>query len=112
MKKKPVSPLTALPPAAGPAPQAPTDTPQYGHFGYLTGHGEAAPEPPAVHDEMFKLHPNLVPQVGHVEQNQDVEAVQESRDGSEADIRASYALDDSRYAGGDVYDLKDEQTTL
>ena len=100
-----------LPLAAEPARQAQAGTPHYGHFGYLTGHGEAAPAPPTAHDGMAKLRPNLVPQRGHVVQNQDIEAVQEAHNGTEVAMRASYALDDPRYAGGDVYDLKDEQAT-
>ena len=111
MKKKPATPAAAPPRAAKPAHQAPTDTPEYGHFGYATGHGEGPPAPPTVHDEMAKLRPNRVPQRGHVTQNQDVAAVQAAHNGTEAAMRASYARDDPRYAGGDLYDLSDEQTT-
>ena len=52
--------------------------------------------------------PNL--QRGHVEQNQHPEAIAAAEGGSDAEERAAYALDDPRYAGGDVFDLKDEQT--
>ena len=31
---------------------------------------------------------------------------------TEAQRRAAYAVDDPRYAGGDIYDLKNEQTSL
>ncbi len=49
-------------------------------------------------------------QRGHVEQNQAVAAVQASADGTPGEQKAAYALDDPRMAGGDVFDLKDEQT--
>ena len=49
-------------------------------------------------------------QRGHVEQNQHSEAIAAAEGGSDAEERAAYALDDLRYAGGDVFDLKDEQT--
>ena len=54
--------------------------------------------------------PNL--QRGHVEQNQHPEAIAAAEGGSAAEERAAYALDDPRYAGGDVFDLKDQQTGL
>ncbi|MDO7887745.1 hypothetical protein [Hymenobacter cheonanensis] len=51
-------------------------------------------------------------QVGHVEQNQATAAIIAAH-GADDDVeRAAYALDDPRYAGGDVYDLKNEQTSL
>jgi hypothetical protein len=51
-------------------------------------------------------------QRGHVEQNQDTAAI-EAAQGKDEDVeRAAYAADDPRYAGGDVYDLKNEQTSL
>lgn len=40
------------------------------------------------------------------------EAIAAAEGGSDAEERAAYALDDPRYAGGDVFDLKDEQTGL
>ena len=37
----------------------------------------------------------------------------EAAQGKDEDVeRAAYAADDPRYAGGDVYDLKNEQTSL
>ena len=54
--------------------------------------------------------PNL--QRGHVEQNQHPEATAVAQGGDDAEEHAAYALGDPRYAGGDVYDLKDEQTSL
>ncbi|MBO3272194.1 hypothetical protein [Hymenobacter defluvii] len=49
-------------------------------------------------------------QRGHVEMNQNVAAVQAAQDGTPAEQKAAYALDDPRMAGGDVFDLRDEQT--
>lgn len=112
MKTKATATLPIPLPAAEPARQAQAGTPHYGHFGYPAGHGEAPPEPPTAHDEMVALRPNLGPQRGYAEQNQNIEAVQEAHNGTEAAMRTSYALDDPRYAGGNVYDLKNEQTTL
>ena len=51
-------------------------------------------------------------QRGHVAQNQHPEAIIAAEGGSAAEERAAYALDDPRYAGGDIFDLKDEQTGL
>ena len=51
-------------------------------------------------------------QRGHVEQNQNTAAISAAHGGDDAEERAAYALDDPRYAGGDAYDLKDEQASL
>lgn len=47
-----------------------------------------------------------------VEQNQDTAAIIAAHGGGDAEERAAYALDDPRYAGGDVYDLKNQPNSL
>lgn len=112
MTERPPSPPATLATRPEPALQAHEGTPRYGNFGHPPGPGEPPRDPPAVHDEMRKLPPNPEPQLGHVEQNQNLDAVRAAHNGTEAEMRASYALDDSRYAGGDAYNLREAQTDL
>lgn len=104
-------PQTPPPPSAV-VLKAHEGTPRYGTYGHPGRGGEPAAAPPAPEDEMFRLPPDPSPQRGHVEQNQHPEAVRAAHNGTEAAMRASYALDDPRYAGGaPPYDLAHEQTT-
>ena len=49
-------------------------------------------------------------QRGHADQNQATDAVLAAQGKDEDVERAAFAEDDPRYAGGDKFDLKDEQT--
>ena len=118
-----------------PAEAAHAGTPHYGDFGH-----PADPNAPRVYHEstydgsndnpdefsafrgkhaaqtehycMTEAQADPAKQRGHVEQNQDTAAI-EAAHGQDDDVeRAAYAADDPRYAGGDVYDLKNEQTSL
>ena len=108
MRNLPTSP----PAAAAVVLKAHEGTPRYGDYGHPGSGGEPAAASPLPEDEMFQLPPDPSPQRGHAEQNQNPAAVRAAHNGTEAAMRASYALDDPRYAGGDPYDLAHEQTTL
>ncbi len=92
-------------------------TPQYGDFGKPTGPAPTADKPEgrsgandnpdefsAIRDEKeAKAHPDkLEDQPGHVMQNQDPQGVaQAEASGADTDeLRAAWAKDDPRYAGG------------
>lgn len=122
-----------LPPADDQAAEAHQGTPHYGDFGHPAdpnlpreaAHNDGANDNP---DEFCEFRgknaaatehycmPEVVAdpahQRGHVEQNQNPAAVRAAADGTPGEQKAAYALDDPRMAGGDVYDLNDQQTGL
>jgi hypothetical protein len=75
-------------PGSEPATKPHAGTPHYGAFGNETD-APTTPDPA-----------------------RDAAAALIAEGGSEAKLRAAYATEDSRYAGGDVFDLKNEQTDL
>lgn len=75
-------------PASEPATQAHAGTPHFGTFGHETP--EQAPPDPA----------------------RAAAAALIAEGGPEIKLHAAYAVEDSRYAGGDVFDLQNEQTGL
>lgn len=110
-------------------------TPQYGDFGhpaaagaprhYLASTNEGSNDNPDEFSEFRGKHAAATEhycmteaiadprqQRGHIEQNQAIEAVRAAEGGTPGEQKAAYALDDPRYAGGDVFDLEDEQTSL
>ncbi len=116
------SPDSQPTPAEQPADAAHAGTPHYGTFGdpanvpvtpehhpnrpYVGGYMD----PEGTHGgcETGPYDPSQ--QRGHAEQNQATAAI-EAAQGKDEDVeRAAYAADDPRYAGGDVYDLQNEQT--
>ncbi|MBD2721073.1 hypothetical protein [Hymenobacter armeniacus] len=74
---------------AEPAIKAHAGTPRYGTF----GRPAEAPAPPP--DPAREAAAALI-----------------AEGGPEAQLHAAYAVEDSRYAGGDVFDLQNEQTGL
>jgi hypothetical protein len=107
-----------------PADSAPAGTPHYGTFGdpanvpatpehhpnrpYVGGYMD----PKGTHGGCITGPYDPSQQRGHADQNQAPEAVLAAQGQDEDVERAAYALDDPRYAGGDVYDPKNEQTSL
>jgi hypothetical protein len=57
---------------------------------------------------MTEAQADSAKQVGRVQQNQNTAAILAAH-GADDEERAAYALDDPRYAGGDVYDPKANQ---
>jgi len=115
-----------------PADEAHAGTPQYGDFGhpadpaaprtYRENAYDGSNDNPdefsafrskhAAHTEhycMTDAQADPAKQRGHAEQNQATAAI-EAAQGKDEDVER--AADDPRYAGGDVYDLKNEQTSL
>ena len=74
--------------------------PDYGHFGKTPASSPEGPPPAA---GPLGVHQNLDTAGVITAQQNDV---------TEAQLRASYAHDDPRYAGGDAFDLQNEQTGL
>ena len=75
--------------ASEPATHAHTGTPHYATFGHETD-TPAETTPP----------------------DRDAAAALIAEGGPESKLHAAYAAEDPRYAGGDVFDLKNEQTDL
>ena len=109
-----------------PATEAHAGTPHYGEFGHpvAAAHPAAAVptarrvyvggyvDPAGEHGGCPAPETDPTQQRGHADQNQDTAAIMAAHGKDEAVERAAFALDDPRYAGGDVYDLDDEQTSL
>ncbi|WP_324671566.1 hypothetical protein [Hymenobacter sp. GOD-10R] len=107
------------------------DTPQYGEF----GNADSAAQPRSTHEsndgsndnpdefsEFRKKRSNLTEdygqvsqqadpaeQRGHVEQNQNPEAVAAAQDSDESTRRAAYAADDPRYGSGTSNTWQEDQ---
>ncbi|MGY3089035.1 hypothetical protein ACVWYF_002075 [Hymenobacter sp. UYAg731] len=77
--------------ASEPATTAHTGTPHYATFGHET-------------DKLTNPAP--------ADPTRDAAAALIAEGGPESKLHAAYAAEDSRYAGGDVFDLKNEQTSL
>jgi hypothetical protein len=104
--------------------QSPNDgTPQYGTFGHPADskaprHSQAPTKdgsndnPDEFSELRDKPSAESSQQASPVEQNKDTAAIIAAHGGNNAEERAAYALDDPRYAGGDVYDLKNQPTSL
>ncbi|MDO7850981.1 hypothetical protein [Hymenobacter convexus] len=92
MKNSPKSVASRPTSTREPATKPHIGTPHFGTFGTTA----ATPDVPAA-----------APDPAHAEAAARIEA-----GGTEAELRAAYAEEDSRYAGGDVFDLKNEQTGL
>lgn len=99
-----------------PAKDAEAGTPNYGDFGKPTAQAAAGADAPAGRsgsndnpDEFSERHDdkdpqghpdNLLDQPGHVEQNQDPQAVRAAHNADTDAQRAAWSKDDPRYAGG------------
>ncbi len=99
-----------------PATEAEAGTPNYGDFGKPTAQTAAGANAPAGRsgsndnpDEFSERHDdkdaqghpkNLADQPGHVDQNQDTQAVRAAHNDDNDEERAAWAKDDPRYAGG------------
>ena len=54
---------------------------------------------------------NPLDQPGHVEQNQNPAAVRATQDENHEELRAAWALDDPRYAGGGTHNTREESAS-
>ncbi|MDQ2794218.1 MAG: hypothetical protein M3Y12_09445 [Bacteroidota bacterium] len=103
--------------------QAAAGTPGYGEFGHASRQDTtaAAPGRSGANDnpdefsefndreeEAQNAPDNPEDQPGHIEQNQDTAAVREAKGKENEDLRAAWAADDPRYAGGGTHNTREE----
>ncbi|GGF18445.1 hypothetical protein [Hymenobacter cavernae] len=116
-----------------PTPQGTPATPNYGEFGNPENAGQprsaqasndGSNDNPDEFSEFRKKRPNATEdygqvsrqadpagQRGHVEQNQDPEAVAAAQNSDESTRRAAYAADDPRYGSGTSSTWKEEDAS-
>ncbi|WP_210513959.1 hypothetical protein [Hymenobacter terricola] len=121
MENNPQAPQPDPQPAPDLAGEAHEGTPGYGDFGHTAAQvppasqaiaNDGSNDNPDEFSEARNAQKAPAEQPSQVEQNQDTAAIRAAQGGTEAEERAAYAKDDPRYAGGDIYDLKNEQTEL